>query len=55
MVPQIEKNVAHRASLKCVRSEPLTAACMEMQAPAPTAKRTQRMAIRELEIKNAQP
>lgn len=37
MVPQIEKNVAQRASCKCTRSEEFTAACTEMQAPAAAA------------------
>src|ERR1041385_6003665 len=38
IVPQIEKNVAQRASFRCVRSEALAAAWIEIQAPAIIAK-----------------
>src|SRR5436190_1552377 len=37
-VPQMEKNVAHRASFKLVRSDALAAAWIEMHAPAIIAK-----------------
>src|ERR1051325_5005620 len=38
IVPQIEKNVAHRASFRFVRSDALAAAWIEMHAPAIMAK-----------------
>jgi nucleoside phosphorylase len=38
IVPQMEKNVAHRASARFVRREEFAAAWIEMHAPAAAAK-----------------